>query len=359
MNNTQHGGNIYKKAKELGIPENQILDFSANINPLGLPDHVREAMIGAVDGTVNYPDPDCQELVAAISRTDKVREEDIVCGNGGADMLYRLAYGLKPGKVLLPVPSFAEYEEALEAAGSELIYYRMDRDFRIREDILDAINEGIDLVVLCNPNNPTGLLVERELTGQILKKVKEVGARFLMDECFLDICRRGEDYSMIPLVRDYPQLIILKSFTKMYAIPGVRLGYMICSDPEVTKALRYAGQAWPVSYIAQKAGLAALSRPDYRQSVIDLVEEELEYMKEELKKLPLEFYDGAANYIFFRAPGITDLDRRLERRGILIRNCSNYVNLGQDYWRIAVKTREENQTLIRALTDVLTDGQQM
>ena len=359
MNNTQHGGNIYKKAKELGIPESQILDFSANINPLGLPDHVREAMIAAVDGTVNYPDPDCQDLVAAISRKDRVREENVVCGNGGADMLYRLAYGLRPGKVLLPVPSFAEYEEALRAAGSELVYYRMDRDFRIRDDILDAIDEEIELVVLCNPNNPTGLLVDRDRMERILMKTKKAGARLLVDECFLDICRRGRDYSMIPLAEKFPQLIILKSFTKMYAIPGVRLGYMICSDPEVTKALRFAGQAWPVSYFAQKAGLAALSRPDYQQAVVDLVEEELGFMKDELRKLPLEVYDGAANYIFFRAPGMTDLDRRLERRGILIRNCSNYVNLGQDYWRVAVKTREENQILIQALREVLTDGRPM
>ena len=121
MKNNSHGGNIYKKAKELGMDENKILDYSANISPLGLPEYIRNAIIAAIDGTINYPDPECTELRKAISKEDGVEPQCISCGNGGADMLYRLAFGLKPKKVLLPVPAFVEYEEAMTAAGAEMV----------------------------------------------------------------------------------------------------------------------------------------------------------------------------------------------------------------------------------------------
>lgn len=151
MKKISHGGNIYKKAKEMGIREEDILDFSANISPLGLPEHIRQAMVKAIDQTINYPDPDCSRLKEAISKEDAVSETKIACGNGGADLLYRLAFGLQPKKVLLPAPAFVEYEEALSAAGAQIEYYRMTEDFIIKEDILEQITEDTDFVVICNP----------------------------------------------------------------------------------------------------------------------------------------------------------------------------------------------------------------
>lgn len=349
----QHGGNIYKKAKELGIPQNEILDFSANINPLGIPGHVRKAMVEAIDGTINYPDPEAAGLREKISQYDGISPDYVVCGNGGADMLYRLAYGLKPAKVLLPVPSFSEYEEAFRAGGAEFVCYEMEEDLTIREDILDRISGEIDLVVVCNPNNPTGILTEKELLVRILEKAEEVGARVLIDECFLEICEEWETYSLIPDLERFPNGIILKSFTKLFAIPGVRLGYTLCSDSAVNERLTLAGQAWPVSYIAQKAGEAAYSDPEYRKKVVRLVSEERAWMKSALGQLPIHLYDGRANYLFFQAPGVEDLDRRLEAYGIMIRNCSNYRNLGPDYWRVAVKSHQENKRLLKALSEVL------
>lgn len=353
MKKNSHGGNIYKKAKELGLDPSEILDFSANISPLGLPDHIRQAMTAAVEGTINYPDPDCADLKEAIAREDGVEETYISCGNGGADMLYRLAFGLRPKKVLLPVPAFVEYEEALTAAGAEMVYYPMEKDFQIKEDLIDSITDDIDLVIICNPNNPTGLLTSRDLILKVLEKAKKHQCLVMIDECFLEICRQEVDYTVKPYSKKYDNLIILKSFTKLYAIPGIRLGYIISGNRSVIKKVNRAGQAWSVSYIAQQAGLAALRYPDYKKKVIQAVEEELNYMKKELRALPLTLYDGRANYLFFRAPGIRDLDVRLERYGIMIRRCTNYVNLGQDYWRVAVKAHEENEKLIAALKNVL------
>lgn len=353
MKNSTHGGNIYKKAKELGISENQILDYSANISPLGIPSHIKKAMVDAIEGTINYPDPDCTALREAIGRQDGVEPDCVTCGNGGADLLYRLAFGLKPKKVLLPVPAFVEYEEAMTAAGARMVYETMDEDFHIREDMTERITENTDLVILCNPNNPTGLLTPRRQVLAVLERAKEMHCRVLVDECFLEICREEEQYTVKPYLKEYPNLMILKSFTKLYAIPGVRLGYLLCADREVIAQVNRAGQAWSVSHIAQCAGVAALSHPEYKAAVIDAVEKELIYMKKEMANLPLTLYDGRANYLFFRTPGVTDLDRRLESRGIMIRNCSNYVNLGNDYWRIAVKTHEENVILLRELRQAL------
>ena len=355
MKTDSHGGNIYKKAKELGLSESQLMDFSANISPLGLPGHIRKAMIDAIDGVINYPDPECMELKEAIALNDKVEPSHITCGNGGADLLYRLAFGLRPGKVLLPVPAFVEYEEACTAAGASMVYYPMRGDFQVHEDFLDMITEEIDLIILCNPNNPTGLLTPRKLILSILDRAREMKARVMVDECFLEICPGEADYTLKPYVGTYDNLLILKSFTKLYAIPGVRLGYIISSDPAVIKKIDHAGQAWSVSYIAQQAGLAALSCPQYKEAVIKEVAGELSYMKEEFAALPLELYDGRANYLFFRTPGITDLDKRLEPYGIMIRNCSNYENLGNDYWRVGVKSHAENVKLIEALSRCFCD----
>ena len=353
MKNNSHGGNIYKKAKELGMDENKILDYSANISPLGLPEYIRNAIIAAIDGTINYPDPECNELRKAISKEDGVEPQCISCGNGGADMLYRLAFGLKPKKVLLPVPAFVEYEEAMTAAGAEMVYYAMKEDLLIREDITEWITPETDLVIICNPNNPTGLLTKRELIIKVLEKAKKTDTMVMIDECFLEICREEAEYTVKPWIEQYDNLMILKSFTKLYAIPGVRLGYLLSGNPQIIEKVNRSGQAWSVSHIAQCAGVAALGNPEYKQAVIDTVEKELDFMKEELKKLPLTLYDGKANYLFFRTSGITDLDKQLEHYGIMIRNCSNYVNLGNDYWRVAVKAHGDNLRLIAALKEIL------
>lgn len=354
MKKNSHGGNIYKKARELGLKESEILDFSANISPLGLPEHIRRAMTEAVEGTINYPDPDCQELREAIAKEDGVAPEYITCGNGGADILYRLAFGLRPGKVLLPVPAFVEYEEAMTAAGAKMDYYYMGRDLQIKEDIVDKIEDETDLIIICNPNNPTGLLTKRELIIRVLEKAREKNALVMIDECFLEICSAEKDYTVKPWLKQYHNLMILKSFTKLYAIPGVRLGYLLCSDKKVIEKVNRAGQAWSVSHIAQQAGLAALGNSEYKEAVIKTVEQELAYMKAELKAMPLTLFEGNANYLFFCTPGVKDLDVRLESRGIMIRNCSNYVNLGEDCWRVAVKSHEENKRLIKELKEILT-----
>lgn len=348
-----HGGNIYKKARELGIPESQILDFSANLSPLGIPAGVKRSMMEAIDGLINYPDPDCTALTEAIAEFDQVKPEQILCGNGGADLLFRLALALKPKRVLLPVPAFVEYEESLKAVDAEVEHFYLEQDFRIKESLLEAMNEEQDLMILCNPNNPTGLLVERELLLQIMDLAKERKIRVLVDECFLELYPGEQEYTLKGYLNQYPNLIILKSFTKMYAIPGVRLGYVLCGDEKLLHRMKACGQAWSVSHFAQAAGVAALKETEYREETIAMIARENAFMKEELAKLPIRLYEGVVNYLFFQAPGIFDLDKRMEKHGIMIRNCSNYVNLGNDYFRVAVRSHEDNLRLLEILKEEL------
>lgn len=348
-----HGGNIYKKARELGISETEILDFSANVSPLGIPEGVKKKLAEAIEGLVNYPDPDCEKLRQEIGKNDGVDPDHILCGNGGADLLFRMAFGLKPSKVLLPVPAFVEYEEALRSVGAQIEYYYMGKDFRLTPDFLSCIKEDQDLIVICNPNNPTGLLTERTLLLSILQKAKEKNIHVLLDECFLEIYPGEEEYTLKGYLKEFPNLMILKSFTKLYAIPGVRLGYLLCSDPDLMLSIKKSGQAWSVSYFAQEAGLACLKEKTYKEETIRTIAKENQFMKQELKKLPLQLYDGVVNYFFFRAPGDQNLDKRMEKHGIMIRNCSNYVNLSDDYFRVAVKSHEENLKLLAALREEL------
>ena len=349
-----HGGNIYKKARELGISESEILDFSANLSPLGIPYGVKKSMVDAIEGLINYPDPDCTLLTEAIAECDCVKVSQILCGNGGADLLFRLALALKPKKALLPVPTFVEYEEALKAVNTQVEHFFLAQDFKVKDNILDAMKAEHDFMVICNPNNPTGLLVERELLFRILDKAKELGVYVLVDECFLEIYPGEEAYTLKGYLEQYPNLIILKSFTKMYAIPGVRLGYVLSGNEELLLKMKASGQAWSVSHFAQAAGVAALKETDYRKRTIRLIEKENAFMKEALSKLPIRLYDGVVNYLFFQATGIADLDKKLEKHGIMIRNCSNYVNLSDDYFRVAVRSREDNLKLIYAMEEELT-----
>ena len=350
-----HGGNIYKKARELGIKEADILDFSANLSPLGIPDGVKKSMIDAVEGLINYPDPDCTALTEAIAEFDKVKTSQILCGNGGADLLFRLALALKPKNVLLPVPAFVEYEESLRAIDAKIEYFYLEKDLKVKENLLNAMKQEHDFMVICNPNNPTGLLVERSLLLQILDKAKELDIKVLVDECFLEIYPGEQEYTLKGYLEQYPNLVILKSFTKMYAIPGVRLGYVMCGDETFLQKMKACGQAWSVSHFAQAAGVAALAETEYREKTISVIARENAFMKEELSKLPIHLYESVVNYFFFQAPGVKDFDKRMEKHGIMIRNCSNYVNLGDDYFRVAVRNREDNLKLIHAMKKELSE----
>ncbi len=349
-----HGGDLESAAEKSGRSLSEILDFSANINPLGMPSVIRKAAADSLNQAVCYPDPFCRRLRAALAEYTGWKADYILCGNGGADLIYRLVYALYPEKALVTAPAFAEYEEALGAVGTEIVYHKLDDSDGLTESIVEKMTQDLNLMFLCNPNNPTGLLTEKSLLMKILKKSQEQDIWVCMDECFLEFVPDPQKYSVSDLLEEYPKLVILKSFTKLYAMPGLRLGYVLSSNTLLLERMRKAGQPWSVSEPAQAAGIAALEaeKEGFREKTVEYVTQERIWLKEGLIKLGFSVMDGQANYLCFRAPGDENLRERLLGEGLLLRSCANYRGLGKDYYRTAVRTRKENERLLEALGKV-------
>lgn len=355
-----HGGDIYGTGEKLGIACHEVVDFSANISPLGLPEAVRAAVISELDNALHYPDVYCRKLRRAIAKRmsadngTEIVPEMILCGSGAADIIYRLVFAMRPKRALIVHPAFVEYEAALSCVGTEIVSYRLNRnDFLIGEDILPMITEDIDMIFVCNPNNPTGTLTKKELLLTIAKRAKEAGACLVVDECFLDFVDSGSDYTMAGEALNFKNMVLLHSFTKMFAMPGLRLGYAICADKDLLSKLAQYGQSWAVSTVAESAGIAALTQPDYERRVRAYVAGERQWLYEKLEALGIAYTKSYANYILIHVPGEKKLYEKLLTYGIMIRKCENYVNLDKDYYRIAVNSREKNRHLISALAKIL------
>lgn len=344
-----HGGNVYQYKN--------CIDFSANCNPLGTPESVKRAAADCLEHISEYPEVGCTSLKNAIGKYENVKAEEIICGNGAAEIIFTLCHALKPKKALLPAPTFAEYEEALQSikCGCEHFNLTEENDFlldheKVRESFLKKLQEKYDIVFLCNPNNPTGKLISRELLMRILKTCKELGTFLVVDECFLDFVKEPESFTLKGMLKAYDNLFLLKAFTKRYAMAGIRLGYGLCGNRVLLDRMDRMVQPWNVSSVAQAAGIAALKEKDYLNEGRALVFKELAFLQERLSELGYQVYPSAASYLFFK--GREDLFEQCVRRGILIRDCSNYPGLTKGYYRVAVKKHEENCKLLRVLEEI-------
>ena len=328
------------------------LDFSANVSPLGLPEGVAKAITASLATADRYPDPLCRDLRAKLAKAEAVPAEWLLCGNGAADLIFRLVLAEKPRTALVTAPTFAEYAAALETAGCtvERHFLTEENDFAVTETILDAVHPGTDMVFLCQPNNPTGQLASPALVEQLLHRCEVCGAVLVADECFLDFLPEGDALSAKRLLRS-PNLVILKAFTKLYGMAGVRLGYCICSDEARLARMQSAGQPWAVSGLAQGAGIAALDETDYVARVRALIAAQRPLLANGLRALGLRVIEGRANYLLFQAP--ETLGDALKRKGAVVRSCGNYPGLSACWYRTAVRTETENRQLLQLLGEVL------
>ncbi|HBX75873.1 MAG: aminotransferase class I/II-fold pyridoxal phosphate-dependent enzyme [Acidaminococcaceae bacterium] len=348
-----HGGDIYSDPT---LKQNkEMLDYSANINPLGIPSGVRSAIKAAVADSVNYPDPFCRELRARIGRRFSVPAEMVYCGNGAADVLFRIMTALQPKRTLLLAPAFADYEKAALTVDSKIDYFILHEEngFAVTPEILKAITKRTQMVVLCNPNNPTGKLMDKELLLAVLKHCEELHIPLLIDECFMDFVQNEEEYSLKDQLAAHPGLVILKAFTKIFAIPGVRLGFCLTSDTVLIDKLYACGQDWNVSVLAQAAGVAALEETDYLAETRELIDTEKAYLAAQLRIIGLKVFEGAANYLLIKSLHNYPWPEKLRKHHILIRDCSNYRGLSSGFYRIAVKTRRDNRRLIKIMKELV------
>ena len=344
-----HGGDWAGYRAQYG---QDALDFSANVSPLGLPEGVAKAIIAALASADRYPVLLCRALRAKLAVHETVPAAHILCGNGAADLIFRLVWAAKPRTALLPAPTFAEYAAALETAGCTVRrhFLRESEDFAVTEAFISAVDEHTDMVFLCQPNTPTGQLPPLALVEALLRRSEACGALLVVDECFLDFLPESEALSAKKLLAS-PNLIILKAFTKLYGMAGVRLGYCLCSNTALLEKMQTAGQPWAVSSLAQAAGLAALDETAYVAREQARLAQQRPVLRDGLRALGLRVLDGSANYLLFQAP--ETLGDALRQRGIVLRSCGNYPGLDDSWYRTAVRTAPENQQLIEALREVL------
>ena len=337
-----HGGDIYS--------HDILLDLSSNMNPAGLPDAVKAAVRASADSCAKYPDAYCRELRKAISGREGLPDDCIICGNGAAELIYSYAYSLpKESRALVISPTFSEYEDALKAAGVAVDHYllRETEGFRLTEDVLSEDLPAYCAVFLCTPNNPTGITVGPGL----LEDIAGTGVRLFCDMCFLDLTEDPGRYGIPSLIERYPNVTVLKAFTKSFSMAGLRLGYAMTSDRELLEEMSARTQCWNVSSVAQQAGIAALDCDDWLRESVRMLSKERARLTDELSSLGIKVWPSEANYLLLRTD--KDLYGEMIRRRILIRDCSNYTGLERGYYRVAVKTAQENDIFLTALKEII------
>lgn len=367
-----HGGNIYGNEIEY--------DFSVNLNPLGPPESVRDALAAALNHVEEYPDPEYRELRRGLANYWQLAEEQIVPGNGASELIPGIIRTLSPKNCMVTAPCYSGYETALNAAAPSCRIHRIplraEDDFTLPENICQEIARvKPNLLILTNPNNPNGKRISANRLREIADACRAAGTVLLVDECFLALSGGDED-SLIHRIRSEAlPAVVLRAFTKTFAIPGVRLGYAVCSGFPAARIRRKLPE-WNLSIFAQYAGRAALEAaafgnvmrgtaaggtpaPEtsaggtsgYLTASVEMIAREREFLSEELEKLEFRVFPSDANYILFQSRD-RELHQKLLDKGILIRDCRDYHGLTAGFYRTAVRTHRENTALLRCLRNI-------
>lgn len=354
--NYLHGGNLERAMERYDISLDEIIDFSANINPLGISPKIKEVLVKSIDQLSRYPDPECKEAKKEISRYFKIDYENIILGNGSTELIYLIVQTLKAKKVLIPIPTFCEYERALNNNNVSINFYKLKEKQEFAISINEIISQlaGIDLTFLCNPNNPTGTFFNKK---EILILVREIQKRkifLVLDEAFIDLY---EEDSFIKEVKNYDHLIVLRSLTKFYGLPGLRIGFGAGSS-KLIKELEIQKIPWSVNCLAQIAVREMLRDEKFISKSRSFLLKEKEFFYQELSNIEgLKVYKPSSNFIFIKLLGNISsegLIDQLAKKGILIRDCSNFRGLEKEkFIRVAVRTRKENLKLLEQLKIIL------
>jgi len=352
-----HGGNIFDIARQLGTEPSDMIDFSASINPLGLSLMVRKAVICALDSLVHYPDNTHRELKQALATHHGLSPANIAVANGSTEIIYHLPAMLPGRRALIISPSFNEYVRSLLQQHWEARHFilKPESNFQIDQEALEhALAEGYDALYLCNPGNPNGTLYTSRTIEQIYRLCIASGTFLVLDEAFMDFC---EDSSAKHFIVKGDNGIVLRSMTKFFGIPGLRLGYALSSST-LAERLEAMGGPWSVNTLAKAAGVAALQDSEHNQRTIDYIRRERRDFYDRLSGMKqLKVYPSSANFLLAEITGgmsAMELRDRLIHQRLLIRDCSNFMGLTPQFFRVAVRTTEENERLVEALKRILT-----
>jgi len=345
-----HGGGVDRAAQELGLSREQILDFSASINPLGLPESARQAIIRNIDRITDYPEIDAQSLCRTLARQQNLPEEYLLPGSGSTELIYLLPRVLKPRRALIIEPAFSEYAPALRQAGCWIDTHSLYAEDNFRFDpqrVLQSLHPETELVLLANPGNPTGIAIDPSPLRELATALGD--CRLLIDEAFVDF---SPEHSLLTAVAEFKNLFVLRSMTKFYAIPGLRVGYLAGPAREIA-LLAAERQPWALSTLALFVAKACLEDTLYQQQTLSEIPRLRAQLTHGLEQLSLTVFPSAVNYLLFRTPQLwpdaENLCERLREKGILIRNCANFQSLDNRYLRVAVRSTDENRQLLDAL----------
>jgi len=357
-----HGGNVELLAPRYGFKADEIIDFSVNINPMGIPAEAQEVLEESCTKVTRYPDPDSIRLREVLARWHKVNPENIAVGNGASELIVWLARLFPSKSVLILAPTFSEYSKAVRSSGGNVEYEIADEKMEFRHGFKNHANGGFrnaEMVFMCNPNNPTGTLYQRTLLedwiGDAL--IKSPGTHFVIDESFLPFVEE-ERYSLVPLSVRTSQVIILRSMTKIFSVPGLRLGYVIAGSGVIEKLDR-SMPTWRINILAQRFGERIFSYSEFLiRSVQNLKTVREEFFKQLSQIREIKVFNSSVNFflikLLLKNMNSAELTDRLAQKGILVRACDDFVGLQKDrFIRIAVRQSEENKHLTSCLREIL------
>lgn len=363
-----HGGNIYKIFREKNI--DKILDYSSNINPYGLPENLKKEIFEKLFVLERYPDPDYIELREKIAEKNNLNIENIIVGNGATEIIFLFMKILSPKKVLIVSPTFGEYERAIKAStlandSLEINYFELKEaeNFVLNIKNLETeLENNYDLLILCNPNNPTGQFLKLKKLEEILKICEQKNTKLFVDEAFVEFVEDWENESIINSKENKENLFVIRAFTKFFAIPGLRLGYGICFNKNLLKKMLEKKEPWSVNNIADLAGQTVLDDENYIQKTKEWIKDQKKYMYENLNKIEgLRAYKTEVNFILLKIEDnllekgldVKNLREKMLEKGILIRDASNFIYLDKHYFRLAIKDKPNNKKVIETLTSIL------
>lgn len=340
-----HGGRLLEFSKS----GKKYIDFSASINPYGIDPNLKDILKESIDILVHYPNQDYSEIKALISRKHDVSEDSIYLGNGANSIIFRLfSIFDKELNICIPTPSFETYRLAAESVSADIVYYDMN-GFKITDRIFDKLSDNIDVLVLTNPNNPTGYLIEEELLQRLLEYCKAENIFVLLDECFLEFVEDGEKYSQISNLSKYTNLAILRSLTKLYAFPGLRFGYLLTENKKIIENLSKLTPSWDINTLALEAAKFSLTQ-DMSQVVLK-IQKEKSILLNNLKSIGIEVFDSKANFLLCRYK--KNLSNALLNQGVIVRDCSDYRGMDDTYFRVAVRTNSDNMILFENIKELI------
>ena len=355
-----HGGEVWEIAKETGLSVENLVDFSSSINPLGPSPRALEAIKNSFDKLTLYPDSNSTALRETLAcHFGKINKDNVIVGNGSTELIYLFAQVfLKRGDVaLVAAPSFGEYANAIVKSGGKPKHLELTRDFQVELDAFLEEMEGAKAVFLCNPNNPTSILIPDNMLERIVEKALEEEVVILLDEDFIEFVEDEKRHSLVNRINRYPNVFVLRTFTKFYGLTGLRVGYGI-ADEETIEVFSRAKMPWNVNSLAQVAARAALGDKEHSRRTLEVVKEQKKFLSSELSRIDgFNVFPADTNFILidvrktgFRA---SHLRQKMINQGLLVRDCSSFIGLDAFYVRVAVRTRKENERLLDAFREVL------